>query len=252
MVCSLAFTGTLHAQELFYKVYQFETPFEGHTQLSLWNTYIANSNQSYEHFDKTIPDEHLFAHSAELEYGLADHLEIDAYADFENAANDNFKFIRTHFSALYRFGERYDHFINIALYGEYYFPNQSYETSQEAELRLILDKDLGDFRIVLNPSVSKYTTGDENKDLQPGLSAGVYYRRGFRVQPGVEFYSNFQEKTDVILPTINVNFTPSIMWNVAAGFGLTNESDNLFFKSILSFDIRAIRPSKLFRKKLSS
>lgn len=248
----LGCTRQLRAQEYFYKIYQFETPYQGHVQMSLWNTYISNSKQSYKHFGKDIPDNHLLAHSVEAEYGLTDHLEIDAYADFDNPKTNNFKYMRSHFSALYRIGERFDHFINVGIYGEYYFPQRAYSASQEAELRLILDKDIEDFRLVLNPTLSKVTTGDEDKRLNPGLSAGAYYRRHAFVQPAVEFYENFNEHTSIIFPTLVFNLSSSVFWNVGAGFGLTNKSDKNVFKSILTVDIAAIRPSKLFRKKLDN
>jgi len=244
-------TSPLMSQEYFYKIYQFETPYQGHVQMNLWNTYINNSKQSFDHFGKEISDNHLFAHSIEAEYGLTDHLEVDAYADFHNPKAGSFTFMRSHFSALYRIGERFDNFVNIALYAEYYFPRRAYSNSQEAEFRLILDKDFEDFRVVLNPTISKVTTGDEDKRLAPGLSAGAYYRRHFFVQPGVEFYEDFNEKTSILFPTLVFNLTPSIFWNVSAGFGLTNKSDKNLFKSILTFDIEAIRPSKLFRKRLA-
>jgi hypothetical protein len=53
---------------------------------------------------------------------------------------------------------------------------ESYSSSQEAELRLVLDKDLEDLRVVANPFVSKYTTGDEDKKIYPGPDAAIYYR----------------------------------------------------------------------------
>ncbi len=251
-VCILVLCGAeqLTAQEYFYKIYQFETPYQGHVQMSLWNSYISNSKQAYEHFGKNIPDNHLAAHSIEAEFGLLDHLELDAYADFDNSTANDFKYIRSHVSALYRIGERFDHFINVGIYGEYYFPRHNYSTSQEAELRLILDKDIEDFRFVLNPTVSKVTTGDEDRSLHPGLSAAAYYRRRAFIQPGIEFYENFKEKTSVIFPTLVFNLSPSVFWNIGAGFGLNDHSDKNVFKSILTFDIEAIRPSKLFRKKL--
>src|ERR1700694_1589302 len=216
MLCS---ANQLKAQEYFYKIYQFETPYQGHVQMSLWNTYIGNSNQAYEHFGKNLANNHLAAHSLEAEFWLLDHLELDAYADFDNAPSNDLKFIRGHVSALYRIGERFDHFINVGIYGEYYFPRRGYSTSQEAELRLILDKDIEDLRLVLNPSVSKVTTGDEDRSLHPGLSAAAYYRRHAFVQPGVEYYQNFKEKTSVIFPTLVFTLSPSFFWNIAAGFG---------------------------------
>ena len=149
---------------------------------------------------------------------------------------------------MYRIGERFDHFVNVAFYGEYYIPKKDYASSQEAELRVILDKDIEDFRLVANPFISKNTTGDEDRKVHPGLDAAIYYRRIFAIQPGIEYYANYSEHTGIIFPTIILNLTPSISWNIGADFGLTKESDNVVFKSNLAFDIEAIRPSKLFRK----
>ncbi|HVX26367.1 MAG TPA: hypothetical protein VHB70_08505 [Parafilimonas sp.] len=248
LIVSFFVIQRLSAQELSYQVYQFETPYQGHIVLKSLDTYISNSDLANEHYDKIVKNENLWGHSFEAEFAVLDHLELDAYADFATPQDGNFSFAQTHFSALYRVGERFDNFVNIAFYGEYYIPRKSYSTSQEAEFRLVLDKDLEDFRIVANPNISKYTTGDEDKKLHAGLDAAIYYRRIFAIQPGVEYYANYSEHTGVIFPTIVLNLTPSISWNIGAGFGLTNQSDNLIFKSNLAFDIQAIRPSKLFRK----
>lgn len=237
------------SQEYFYRIYQFETPYQGHLGFNLFNTYVPASNQSFQHFDKNIPDKNLTAHSIEAEYGLTDHMEVDAYADFESPANDHLRYIRSHFSALYRIGERFDHFVNVALYAEYYFPKASYGAGQEAEFRLILDKDLGDFRLVGNPAISKTTTGEEKSNSpEYSLNAGVYYRRNAFIQPGLEYFANYSTHTGIIFPTITAYFGPSFYWNIGAGFGLNNKSDKVVLKSILTIDLMAIRPSKLFRK----
>ena len=194
-------------------------------------------------------DKGLLGNSVELEYGLFDHLEVSAYADFVSGPNQNINFTESHYSLMYRFSERFDHFINTALYAEYYFPRKAYSSSQEAELRLILDKDIEDFRIAADPYISKYTTGDESKSLGYGLSAGAYYRRGNKVQPGIEYYANYKEKTAKLFPTVILYLTPRLIWNVGAGFGLNKQSDQFIIKSLLQVDLQAIRPSKLLRKK---
>lgn len=239
-----AFIPSSYAQQDFFYVYQYETPLKGHLELALWNTWFANTSKMTPYFGKTISRDNLVAHSIEAEYGLTDHLALDAYADFYSPKNADFNFVRAHFSALYRFAQRYDWFVNTALYLEYYIPRKQLSNSQELELRLILDKDIEDFRFAVNPSISKYITGDESKDLRPGVSAGLYYRRLFFFQPGLEFYSEFEATQAVLFPTVSLNLGPSINWQLGAGFGLNDKSDKVVFKSILMFDIRAIRPSK--------
>jgi hypothetical protein len=107
-----------------------------------------------------------------------------------------------------------------------------------------------DYQIDKMLIVSVYTTGDEDKSLQPGIDGGIYYRR-CKVQSGVEFYSNFKEKTASVFPSANIFLSPHISWNLGLGFGLNRESDDMTIKSILQFDVMAIRPSKLFSKRIN-
>ena len=246
LLCFLALC--VNAQESFYRVYQFETPLKGHLEMTQWTTGIFKSDLDYNHFGKQLSRQGLWAYSAEAEYGVANHFVLAGYADFEDPKGQACTYTRSRVEARYRFGERYDHFINTALYAEYYFPNHSYSNSNEIETRLILDKDFNDVRVVVNPSMSKYINGDEDKKWQPGVSAGVYYRRGKVVQPGIEYYDNFREKTPVLIPTLSFNIGGSVVWNLGAGFGLNNEhTDKFFAKSILQVDLEAIRPTKLMR-----
>ncbi len=249
ILCCAATYSHIQAQELFYRVYQFETPLGGHIEANLWNTYIANSDLKSDYFNKTVTDKNLWAHALEAEYGITDHLSLAAYADFEDPQHANLNFIESRIEARYRFKERYDNFINTGFYVEYYLPNHAYSNSQEMEARIILDKDLEDFRIVANPTISKYISGDEDKSWQPGLSAGIYYRRIRFIQPGVEYYANYHERTGVIFPTIILHPAHTIEWTIGAGFGLNNETDKLIIKSVFSIDLMAIRPTKLFGEK---
>ena len=245
----LLFSTAIFGQESYYRVYQFETPYKGHLELTQWATYIAKSDLPYSHFSKNLSRDKLVAHAIEAEYGVGDHFVLAGYADFEDPKGDHLNFIRSRVEARYRFKERFDNFVNTAMYLEYYMPDHAYQTSNEVEARVILDKDLNDFRIVLNPVVSKYVNGDEDHSWQPGLNAGIYYRRGRVVQPGIEYYTNFHEKTGAILPTLDINIGGSIIWNIGAGFGVNSASDKVIIKSILQVDLEAIRPSKLMRKK---
>ncbi|MGN6180281.1 MAG: hypothetical protein ACTHNW_13930 [Mucilaginibacter sp.] len=243
----IVFTGTAKAQDSFYRVYQFETPLLGHVGVNMWDTYVGSSNLPYSNFNKDVSRNKLLAHAFEAEVPVTDHFSLSGYANFEAPDGSAMHFSEARVEGMYRFGERFDHFINFALYGEYYFPDYRYSNSNEAEFRLILDKDIEDLRIVLNPTLSKYLNGDESKDVQPGLSGGIYYRRLFFIQPGLEVYSNFYAHSVSLFPTIDLRLGPYITWNLGAGFGLNDNSDRFTLKSILQFDLPVIRPSKLLR-----
>lgn len=247
VIIILCCTRNVSAQESLYRVYPFETPFQGHLVFNVWDTYVGKSNLDYTNFDKSASREGLLSHSFEAEVGLTDHFSLSAYGNFEAPKGSALHFSEARLEGVYRFGERFDNFVNFALYGEYYFPDQNYSKSQEAEFRLIMDKDIEDFRLILNPTVSRYTTGNKSKDFQPGVSSGIYYRRLYFIQPGVEFYSNFYQHNASVFPTIDLRFGPYITWNLGAGFGLNSNSDKFAVKSILQFDLPLIRPSKLLR-----
>jgi len=239
----------VQAQENFYRVYQYETPLKGHLELTQWTTYIPNSSQSYDHFGKSLSRDQLLATSIEAEYGVTEHFVLAGYADFEAPKGGDFNYTRSRIEARYRFGQRYDYFVNTAVYVEYYFPNHPYSNSQEVEARLILDKDIEDFRLVVNPAVSKYVNGDEDQSWQPAVSAGLYYRRCKVIQPGVEYYDNFHEKSAELFPTVDVNISGAVQWHVGVGFGVHKPCDDLILKSILQVDLQAIRPTHLMRKR---
>jgi hypothetical protein len=236
-----------NAQESFYRVYQYETPLKGHLELEKWVTTIIKSDLPYQHFGETLRRKGLWAYSTEAEYGVTDHLSVAAYANFEDPKGDRLHYTESRIEARYRLAQRYQYFVNTALYFEYYIPNHSYSNSNQIEARLILDKDVNDFRLVLNPTASKYVNGDEDKSWQPAIDGGLYYRRGKVLQPGVEYYTNFHEKTANIFPTLNINIGGHVVWQLGAGFGLNNKSDKLTAKTILQIDLQAIRPTRLMR-----
>lgn len=235
------------AQENFYRVYPFETPLQGHLELNLWDTYVPKSSLPFKDFHTTAERQGLWANALEAEWGLADHWSLGAYAVTEKADGSQTRFTQGRLETIYRFGERFDHWVNVALYGEYYRPRADLDIPQEAEFRVILDKDLGDFRVIVNPTLTKYTSGEETRKLQFGQSSGIYYRRFYTVQPAIEIYSNFYEHTAELFPAVDLHIGHYITWNIGAGFGLNHNSDAFTLKSIFQYDLPLIKPIHYFR-----
>jgi hypothetical protein len=242
-----------NAQESFYRVYQYETPLVGWSEPAIWNTYIGKSDNAYGH-GTAATRQGMWAHAAELEFGLTDHFSLAGYADFQDAPGLPPEYVQTRIEGRYRFAQAYEHFFDTAVYAEYYLPRKSFSNSQELETRLILQRDIEDWRIALNPIVSVATTGDEAGEapnLQ--LAAGLYYRRHFHVQPGLEIYTDFggighwNEQRYVAMPVVDLHLKPGLVWEIGVGGGLTNASDRLVVKSILYYEFNAVRPSRWFR-----
>lgn len=244
------------AQEVptFPRVYQWETPPAGWLELSLWETYVPTSGLPYQRFDLDVTRRHLWAHSVEVEYGVTDRLSLAGYADFDDPTGRALSFTQARVEARYRLFDRYQRFLNPALYLEWSWPRGSYGAPEELEARLILERDLGDLRLVLNPILTRAVSGDESQRVTSlGLAAGVYERRFWVAQPGVElFWSTgaighwpaFRQQYFLLGPSADVHFTQAFGLHVSAGFGVTDGTDDLMVRGFLTYQLDTVRPSR--------
>jgi len=230
----------------FFKVYGWKTRAQNEVELVLYNTVVVESDLTSSFFGKEVSKEGLWSHSIEAEYGVTDRLTVALYFDFEDPKGANVRHYRTRAVVFrYRFGEKGGFFMDPAIYVEYYIPRKSYKDYEELEIKLILERDFGHFRLDLNPMVEKKTSGSEvNEGLEFNYAIGFYYKKYRSVQPGIEFhgkmgeFSNFptwDQQRHYIFPTVDLRFGPGFHWHLGAGVGLTGKSDDLLIKSIFSY-----------------
>ena len=237
----------------FYRVYQFDSPYKGWVEGTLWTTIVPVSHADYEHFGETLPRQGLLANSFEVEYGITDKLALGLYGDAEDANGGGLRFTQSRFVLRYQAGVRYQSFFNTSLYFEYDAPRRSYG-GQELEARVILTHDFNDIRLAINPVLTKAVTGEESR-LWPSvlLDVGAYYRKSFPLQPGVELYGDFGEtgkfstQRFLVFPTVDIRFG-RFTWNLGAGLPLTANADRLTFKSLFIYQFGAVRPERLFHR----
>jgi hypothetical protein len=243
------------ARAQFFKVYDWETPPRAWTEPALWTTWVARSGVEYDGFGGEGSREGLWAHRAEVEYGVSDRLAVAAYADLQNSPDDGtLRYTGARIEARYRLFDRYQMLFDPALYLEYSAPRESSGEPQELEGRLILQRDWEDLRLLLNPAVTTALSGDAMRDgLRGALFSGLYYRRFYHVQPGVEYYAEFgplsspdsrEDQDHRIFPALRIRIGNGFLWDLGVGFGLTRASDDLTVKSILQWELPTLRPSK--------
>jgi hypothetical protein len=234
------------ASAQFYKVYEYTTPDGGEVELVYWTTYIPSSSQKYDFYGESVVREGLVAHSLEVEYGLSHHWTVAAYVDFENPADAKLR--RTNLKAVlarYRFFEKGSRPVDIAVYLEYILPTKGYKNSEEIEFKTILEKDFRDLTLSLNPTFEKKVSGEVEEGVEFNFAGGIYYKRSQFIQPGLEFYTrmgelaetrSFGEQKAVLFPTVDLFFKQYFHWHLGAGFGLSDNSDDVILKSIFSFE----------------
>lgn len=254
LLLTIFLLSSLAVQAQFYKVYGYQPAEAGELELVIWNSYIPSSNLSYNFFGSSIGREGLLAHSVELEYGLSNKFGVALYFDFEDPKEGNFEFVRTKaLMAHWAWFSKGSRPLDIALYLEYIIHDKNYKDYEELEVRLILEKDIGPFRIDFNPIFEKKVSGPEvGEGLEFNYALGLYYlhdgegiplSKSLFVQPGIEFYGKMGEIADMkpkdlqghyIFPTLDFTIGKIFHWQTGLGFGLTDACDKLTVKSILS------------------
>lgn len=134
----------------------------------------------------------------------------------------------------------------------YAAPRSTYDADDEIETRLILERDVEDVRILLDPRAA-FALGDTaDAGPQAGFPGAVRWRRFYALQPGVELHSElgrlgrgrpWRDQQRVPMPTATIRFARAFTRELGAGFGLTRATDQLSLKSILHYEFQTVRPS---------
>ena len=234
----------VHARD--FKVYGYKTPSQGEVELVYWWDYFVKSDKDYDYFGETLDREGLQRHTFEIEYGITDRWTVAGYADFEKPKDGDFEYVQARAVVTrYRFFEQGERFLDGAIYIEYYLPYKKYRESEKVETRVILEKDLGPIAIVLNPIFDKNISGGVEEGMEFEYAAGLYYRATPWLTPGIEFYGEMGELSDLnpvdeqehfIFPAAKFKFPHDVGLDVGYGFGLTDDSDDQVLKVILELE----------------
>lgn len=236
-------------QSQFYKVYGYTTLDANEKELVYWTTFIPSSEISYPFFGDTVSRQGMFAHSMEIEYGISNRFTIALYADFEQPKGKDFKWTRTKGVMLYyQLFEKNMMPLDMAVYLEYILPRRGYGRSEEIELKLILEKDIKFHRVILNPTFEKKISGEDVEEGVEFVLNGAYtYTESLVFQPRLEYYSSmgglyempaYRNQKNYIFPSFDLYLGKygQFRWHAGVGFGLTDPSDNIIIKSILSWE----------------
>jgi hypothetical protein len=233
----------------FYKVYGYTTLDANEKEVVYWTSFIPSSDHDYPFFGDTVRRQGLFAHSLEIEYGITNQFTVALYADFEHPKGQDFKWVRTKAVMLYyQLFDKNKLPVDIALYLEYKLPRREYKKSEEIEFKLILEKDIKFHRIILNPTFEKKISGEDVEEgLEFVLNGAYTYTKSLVFQPRLEYYSSMGELYDMpswdkqknyIMPSFDLYFGKYLQfrWHAGLGLGLTDPTDGMILKSILSWE----------------
>jgi hypothetical protein len=241
-LCASA-SASAHAQLL--RVYEYAQPAQGVPELSLWDSFVPHSGHAYTFFGEQRSRDGLWMHALEAEIGVTPNLVLGAYVDAERPNGASLAYTQARVLFRYAFLRKHDLPVDVGIYVEYYLPRPEYGP-EHVELRVILERDFGDFTLRANPILDKVTSGDSLSAVEFEYAVGIYFRRFLLLQPGIEAFGSTGElqspdhardQRHQLFGVIDLRlFGGALRWHLGAGYGYSHGADDLTIKSILSYE----------------
>jgi len=227
-IWSLGFGEAFADRRSYVWTYEYMTMPKGMAEVEYYNT--------LEYADANTPKVSTWKHLFEYEYGITDRWDISMYQQFKQtntaAANtlsyDGYK-IRTR----YRIGERNSLPIDTLLYLEYIGKNDLSALNQ-AEIKLILAKDIGRFNIAYNQILKQ--TLNSGGATEHEYAAGMHLEFSPALKIGIEGKGNYSAGSHYVGPTISVA-TDKFWANFGILKGLTSNANYIQSRFLMGIHI---------------
>jgi hypothetical protein len=231
-----------------FEVYPYRTTGQGVIELEWLNGVVANGHRREGGTSAgTLASQSMWRTAFEVTYGLTDRIEAAAYVNLAKPNGRDLQYAGSKFrlrGSLFNQGELP---VDLGWYVEldYHRVPKFDDQKLELELKPIIQKDFGDFSLMLNPIFEKILVGpDRHKGFEFGYAHGLYYRWLRWLTPGVEFYGGIgllrnadpaKEQQHYIFPVVRGE-SHGIEYSVGPGFGLTRGSDRVIVKFNLELE----------------
>jgi hypothetical protein len=224
------------------QVYGSETVAKKSTMVELHSNFTFDGQPRTE--NGVLPTQHILHETVEITHGFTDWFEIGFY--FFNAVGDNGRttYVGSHIRPRIAVPASWHWPVGLSVSTEIGYQKRQYsEDEWTQEIRPIIDKQLGNLYLSLNPSFDiSYHGLNINQGLvfSPNVKAG--YNISPLIAPGLEYYGSLgplnrffpasQQQQQLFL-VVDLNFSPDWEFNCGYGWGFTSGTDNGIFKVIL-------------------
>jgi hypothetical protein len=232
-----------------FEVYPAKTLDRGMLEIESLNSVVANGHRNGEEGTSkgTLPSQSMWRTAFEATYGLTDRIEAAAYLNLAKPRGYNLQYAGSKFRLRGSLFDQGQLPLDLGWYIELEYNRVPKFDDQklELELRPIIQRDFGDFSLMLNPIFEKILVGSEAKEgFEFGYAHGIYYRWMRALTPGIEFYGGIgmikhpdssKEQQHYIFPVVRGE-SHGIEYSVGPGFGLTRGSDRVIVKFNLGLE----------------
>lgn len=233
-----------------FEVYPYQTVGRGVAEIESLNSYVPKGHTEGDSglSSGTLPSDLMYRTALEFTYGLTDEIEAAAYVNLAKPNSEPFRYAGSKFRVRGSLFEQGELPVDLGWYLEleWHKTPQFDDTELELEFKPIVEKDFGRLEIDLNPIFEKALNGpDQNKAIEFGYAAGLYYNYWHAFSPGVEFYGGvglmddadpLKEQNHYIFPVFRGALPYGLEYNFGAGFGLTRGSDQVITKVNIEFE----------------
>ena len=232
-----------------FEVYPYKTLGGGMIEVESLNSVVARGHRQAELGTSggTLPSQSMWRTAVEVAYGLTDRIEVAAYVNLAKPRGGDLQYAGAKFRLRGSLFDQGQLPVDLGWYIELAYARTPKFDDQklELELRPIIQRDFGDFSVMLNPIFEKILFGSEAKEgFEFGYAHGIYYRWMRALTPGIEFYGGIgmikhpdpsKEQQHYIFPVVRGE-SHGIEYSVGPGFGLTRGSDRVIVKFNLGLE----------------
>jgi len=203
--------------------YQYMTMPKGHTEVEFYHTIKFDAVDSWEY-------------RIELEHGITDHLDIALYQIFKQTEGGSFGWDAVQFRTRYRFGERDAWFVNPLLYLEYNRP-LSTARPNKAEVKAIVDKNIGTFNVAVNPLYELFFMPGIKHEIGVDVAASYRFLHerlgvGAEMSNRTEFEDGEAEVQNYVGPTFSYK-AGTLFATIGVQFGVSEAASAVRGRSII-------------------
>ena len=158
---------------------------------SVRSPYVTKDELSFELESKRSSDHrkelnNIQSHSAEIGYGISDHLKLEIEGEFERQSGDSLFFSGSAIAARYAFARPGDHGIDSALYAAYGWTEDKHDP-QVATLGLLAQKQWGGIIHRANIFIDREAGANRQGGVEIETRYLTLYDYDKRLRPGIEW-----------------------------------------------------------------
>jgi len=226
------------------QVYGSQTVAKHNTMVELHSNFTFDGSKQVE--AGVLPTNNMLHETIEITHGFTNIFEIGFYFFNAIGSDNRTTYVGSHIRPRIMVPKEWNWPVGVSLSIEGGYQKKQYDADDwSMEIRPIVDKQIGNLYVSVNPTFDKSFHGASKNDgyiFSPNVKAA--YNITKVVAGGFEYYgalgplNNFfpyQSQQHQLFAAIDLDWSPDWEFNCGYGWGFTNSTDNAIFKVILGY-----------------